>query len=214
MASKTQVCNFALSHLGVGKRITDIDSESSLEADTCNLFYDDALDLVLREFEWPFATKIVTLGLVQENPTDEWAFSYRYPSDCLYLRRILSGRRNDSRQSQTPYRLYQDDAGSLIYTDMADARVEYTVRVTDVDRFPVDFKMSFSYFLASLIAPSIVHGSGDKIITRMLQLASLWVQKSSSKNMNEEREEETPIGEFIESREGYYEDPFLRGPRR
>ena len=89
-SSTTEIANLALGHLGIGKDIANLDTESSQEAKAMRRYYDICRRTVLQEFTWPFATKFVTLGLVEEDPTDaeEWAFSYRYPADCLFLRRL------------------------------------------------------------------------------------------------------------------------------
>src|SRR3990172_6032289 len=131
MASEVDICNMALSHLGNSKEIAILATEKSEEAAACRRFYETARDTVLRDFAWPFATRILSLGLVEEDPNDEWAYAYRYPTDCLLLRRLLSGLRHDNRQSRAPYRVARDDDGLVIYTDLAEAQMEYTVRETD-----------------------------------------------------------------------------------
>ena len=89
------IWNTALSHLGISKEVASVD-ESSAEAKACRRFYDTTIKAVLKDYSWPFASKIATLNLITANPNDEWAYSYRYPSDCLFFRRILSGNRNDT----------------------------------------------------------------------------------------------------------------------
>ena len=105
MASKTEVANMAISNLGTGKEIGNIDTENSQEASACRRFFDIALEAVLRDFAWPFANVTASAGLVDTNPTTEWGFSYRYPTSCLRLIRILSGVRNDTRQSRAPLKI-------------------------------------------------------------------------------------------------------------
>src|SRR3972149_5101754 len=127
MPSKVGIVNIALGHIGVGRAISNLETESSQEAITARLFYDLALETVLRDSPWPFAAKIAVLSLIEEEPNTEWAFSYRYPTDCIMFRRVLSGLRNDSRQSRAPYKLAQDDSGTIIFTDEEDAQAEYTI---------------------------------------------------------------------------------------
>src|SRR4051812_32897245 len=90
------ICNMALGHLAVGKAIGAL-TEASQEARACLRFYEQARDEVLRDFPWPFATTVEALALVAVQPTTEWGYSYRYPLNCLALRRIPSGVRNDTR---------------------------------------------------------------------------------------------------------------------
>ena len=91
MASKTEIGNLALSHIGIGKEVANIETEQSAEASALRRVYDTALRKTLRDFNWPFARVIADLGLIEEDPTDEWDFSYRVPSDCVSFRRIPSG---------------------------------------------------------------------------------------------------------------------------
>ena len=47
MASSTEIANLALSHLGNGTEIADLETERSSEASACRRFYDVALAQVL-----------------------------------------------------------------------------------------------------------------------------------------------------------------------
>lgn len=200
MASKVQICNYAIGHLGIGKQISSLD-ERSQEANSCKQFYDLALEQLLRKFEWPFATKLVTLGLVEEDPNDEWHFSYRYPSDCVEFRRILSGQRRDTFDSKVPYRIAQDVAGRLIYSDSENAQGEYTFFAEDVLQYPVDFTITLSYLLASYIAPQITHGDSFNLGDKMLQRAMAMGEQATAKSANEEASDINPESEFIRARD-------------
>lgn len=90
MLSDLEKANMALLHLGISKSIGSF-TENSNEARALNTFYDTTNEWLLRNYKWPFATGFVNLALVETNPTDEWAYSYRYPTDCLFFRRVLNG---------------------------------------------------------------------------------------------------------------------------
>lgn len=199
--SEIAICNMALSHLGVGKEIANLETETSQEAAACRRFFSVARDNTLRDYPWPFTTKIQALALIETDPNDEWNYSYRYPSDCLRLRRVLSGIRNDNRQTRVPYKIAQDAAGQLIYTDTENAEVEYTIRETDPSRYPSDFVMAFSLRLASYIAPRLTKGDPFKLGDRALQLHQYEVQKAMASAHVEEQQEELPDSEFIRERE-------------
>jgi len=199
-SSKTEICNLALSHLGIGEDIANVDTEQSTEASTMRRFYDIAKDECFRDFNWPFATKFAALALVEEDPTEEWAFSYRYPSDCLRLRRVLSGLRNDNRQSRVPYKIGQDEQGLLIYTDMEDAEVEYTVISDDPSIYPVDFTMALSYKLAVYTAPRLAKGDPFGLAAKSAQAYVLYMNKAAGTALNEQQDEEDTEAEAIRSR--------------
>jgi len=181
--------------------MTNVETERSQEASACRRFYDITLEQVLRDFEWPFATKFQALGLIEEDPTTEWQYSYQYPSDCLMARRILSGIRNDDRQSQVPYRLVNNGNTPIIYTDQEDAELEYTVRATDPQVYPPDFTLALSFLLAYYIAPRITGGDPFKRgeAARAEYLASISSAKASAEN--EEQQEEQPDSEFMRVRD-------------
>lgn len=228
MSSKTNICNLALGHLGVEKEIGNLDTESSVEARSCRRYYDLVRDLVLRDFNWPFARTIIELDLIRENPNSKWGYEYRYPANAIRLIKILNSCninldaaqqlstgsvnrssqlvRQDSRQSIVSYEVAKDEDGQVIWTDRNRIELEYICRVEDVSEFPPDFEMSFSYLLAAHIAPRLT--GGDPFQTRgtafELYVRSLNMAKVNA--YNEEQPDEEIQSEFIRSREGYFHD--------
>lgn len=200
MATKTEISNMAISHLGTGMTIANLETESSEEAEACRTFFDTALDSTLREFDWPFARVFKELSLVKEAPTPEWGFAYRYPSDCKMIRKILSGVRNDTRESQVPYVIAKDAAGRLILADVADPVARYTEAIKDLSLCTSDFVMALSFKLAMYIAPKLTAGDPYKMKQEMQ--ASYLAEISSAKALalNEEKREIPPESEFIRAR--------------
>lgn len=199
--SSTEICNFALLHLGQTKRIANLTTEQSKEAQVFRSFYETVRDLVLRDHTWPFATKIAALALIEEDPNDEWTYSYRYPSDALMIRRVLSGIRNDAKSSRVPYKIAKDSQGLLLFCDLEEAQIEYTEMVTDVSFFPDDFAMSLSYRLAYYAAPAITNGDPFQMQGRMMQMYQTELSKATANSFNEEQPDELPESEFIRFRE-------------
>jgi len=200
MASKVGILNLALGHLGIDGTVANMATESSEEAIAGRMFYDVARDEVLRGFPWPFATRFAILALVEVEPTTEWGYSYRYPSDCLNLHRILSGIRNDTRQSRAPFKIASDTAGQLIYTDEEDAEIEYTAKDDDPSTYPSDFTIALSFYLASLMAPRLTGGDQFKLGDKALKNYVLSVSIAASRASNEDQAEEVPESEFIITR--------------
>lgn len=200
MSSNVEIANLALSHLGHGKEISDLTTDRSQEALVCNRFFSTVRDATLRDFSWPFATKYASLALIEEDPNDEWGFSYRYPSDCLMLRKILSGIRNDTRQSKIPYEIARDDSGFIIYTDQEDAKVKYTVKTEDPSFFTPDFVLALSYRLAAYIAPRLTAGDPYKLGDKAMQMYLAEISNAQALSKDEQQEEEEPEAELIRSR--------------
>lgn len=202
MANKTDICNLALSHLGVSISITDVDVDNTAASNACLEYFDFAVEKTLADSPWPFATKFAVLSEVAErpDPPDEWDFSYRYPADCLNMRRLLSGSRNDSRQSKVPYKIGRDSSGKLIYTDLEDAECEYTMTITDETEFSSGFVMALSAFLAALIVPRVTRGDVFEMARKMYALYDLFLTQEESRQSNEEVRDQLPYSEFERGR--------------
>jgi hypothetical protein len=209
MATKTEIANLALSHLGIGKEIANLDNEKSQEAVTMRRFYEQCRDAVLRDFAWPFATKFAALALVSDPPTEtaEWNFSYRYPAECLMLRRIQTDVRIDTHQSRIVFKIGRDDAGLLIYTDEEEAKVEFTFREEDPGRYPADFILALSFRLAVYAAPRLTGGDPFKLGGRSLQLYMQEISMAQASAGNESVPDLLPDAEQIRAREGEFLPP-------
>lgn len=200
MASKTEIANLAISHLGTAKEISALETERSEEANACKRYFDVARDAVLKDFNWPFATKIFKLSLVQEDPNADWKYAYRYPVDCIHVRRILTGKKNETRQDRIPYKIGKDALGKIIYTDKELAEIEYTERVEDPQFYSADFVMALSFRLASYIAPRLTKGDPFKMKNDMVAQYEAEIEMAKSNSLNEEQVYEDPESELIRVR--------------
>lgn len=200
MATKTEICNLALSNLKIDKEIANIETENSAEANACRRYFDMAIKATLRDFTWPFATKIADLSLVEEDPNDEWGYSYRYPTDCVFFRRILSGTRNDSRDTRVPYRIARDATARIILTDMKSASAEYTEYVSDPTQWPEDFAIAFSFRLSAYIVQRITGGDPFKLKDEAMKSYQIELSLARANSADEEQPEEEPESEFIRAR--------------
>lgn len=199
--SVTDICNMALSHLGIGKEVGNAETDTTEEARCFRRFYEPTRDELLEDFPWPWAMVTADLGLVEEDPTNEWRYSYRYPSNALKLKRIQSGLRNDNPDSRIPYRVTRDDGGKLIYTDMQDAVLEYIFRETDPGRFNPLFVTALSYMMAFKMAPRMTKGDPFKLGSRAFEAGMIWLAKAKASSAGEEVPEREPESELIRSRD-------------
>jgi hypothetical protein len=201
MTLNTELANLAIGHLGSGTTIADLETEQSAEAKACRRFYVLALKQLLSEAPWPFATERASLQLLEEDPNDEWAFSYRYPSNCLQARRIVGITRNPARDEDVSYKIEQDSTGLIIYCDEQDAVLEYTKAITNYNLMPADFKLAFSFLLASYIAPSITAGDPFKLGAAAMGKYEAMMTKSIARTANEVQSDVAPASEAERSRE-------------
>lgn len=200
MSSRSEIANMALSHIGQGNDITDVDSDSSAEAKACRRFLDIAIDNVLRDFDWNFARVYASFNLVATNPTPEWGFAYRLPADCLNFKRIITGFRQTNHDNAMPFRLGTDVTGGLVYTDMPNMQGAYTSRVTNTALFPPDMVIALSYLLASLILTRISSGDPYNIRKLLMQAYQMAIGNARANGANEEQLDKPSESEFIRAR--------------
>ncbi len=200
MNSYVEIANMSLTHLGQGVEIASL-VERSAEAKAINRVFDTARKKCLRDYKWPFATQLGTaLALVTSQPNLEWAYAYRYPANCFFFRRLLSGNRNESPDSEVPYRVGRDGTGLLIYTDLVDATCEYTIDATDPSKYPEDFALALSYLVAFLTAPRLTRGDPFKLRDTMWKLYQLEINNSNVNARNEEQPDALPLDDFTAAR--------------
>jgi hypothetical protein len=226
----TNICNLALARLGITKLIANLQCERSVEANVCRQFYAITITQVLEDYWWTFATKFATLPLVQRHPTREWRFAYGYPADCLKVRRILSHRRTDTRQSRVPFKVVSnpnDTSSNLIYTDWGiqcgewfgsgpcpspspfqgpgpwfAAEIEYTFQNPNSSAYTVDFIMSAALRLAANIGPLITAGDPFQIVNKCMALYQSELAKAQDNSAQEEQVDREPEAEWIRDRMG------------
>jgi hypothetical protein len=161
--SKTDIANMALSNLGSGKEISDLETERSQEASACRRFYDTALTATLRDTDWGFNRKIVSLTRVQDFRTTkvyswEWDFSYQMPAEAIIVRRLGLGNRIDPLDYEVPFEIQVGTSGSLIMTNLESAVAQIGIAVSEVELYPPDFVLAVSMLLSALIAPRLTNG--------------------------------------------------------
>lgn len=208
--SPVEICNLALAHLGVSKPIASL-SERSAEAYAMNLFYLTAVKATFRNMRPPFATDFADLSELSNSsdtghPTTEWDRVYTYPTlgdsaaSVLTVTRILSGDRNDNRQTRASYRIVTNASGKRIYCDEPEAVAELIVYREDVESYPEDFVLALSRHLASLTAPLITKGDPWKREEANMKLYLMAIAAAGSNAFNEEQPDEEVESEFIRGR--------------
>lgn len=194
--NQVQLCNMALTHVKVSRFIQSLD-ENSIEAGVCKLWYDPALEQILEDADWQFATRYVALSLVEGNPNGEWQYAYRYPPDCVKARAIVRasiGRKDDE---PPPFVIASDDSGRLILTDEKDAVLRYTRRITDTGMFSASFANAFACLLASKIANPL---SKSDMYKQVFQMYLDELSVAAAFNKNETRQDEAFEAEWIRDR--------------
>lgn len=179
MASAVDICNLALAHLGDNATVASIDPpEGSAQSEHCARFYPIARDSLLEKHSWGFATKRATLALLSSN-IPEWKYAYAAPKDMLNVLAILADdAANDYSvpipqpysniatvnagqgfYTPAPFSVETLDNGTqVIYTDVENATIRYTGRVTDTTKFSPLFVDALAWLLASYLAGPVIKG--------------------------------------------------------
>lgn len=88
--TKIEICNHALLKIGADTiaslDINQNDQEAVVQsAKLCNIFFNQALEEVLRTYRWNSALKRAELPRLTEAPAFKWQFKYQLPNDCVRI---------------------------------------------------------------------------------------------------------------------------------
>lgn len=165
MASEVDICNLALANMGANANVASISPpEGSVQAQLCARFYPIARDKLLEDHEWSFAERRQYLALYATNPTDSWLYAYALPADCVKPRAVLLPKSTDDTATQDYVESTADDGSKIILTNVEDAVLVYTRRVTDTAKFGALVIDALAWLLTSFLAGPIIKGSeGAKV---------------------------------------------------
>lgn len=176
MASKIDIWNTALSHIGHKAQIADPD-ESSIEASHCRRFYPIALAMVLERFAWSFATRRAQLAEV-DNPVDHWMFAYALPNLCVMPRAVLPPECTDDSLEQDYAVETDEDGDKIVYTNMENAVMRYTALVEDTTKFTPLFVLAVSAELGALLVGPIPKDAKKR--REMQELAMYYTEQGAA----------------------------------
>ena len=197
VTSTTQIANLALSHLGVGIEISDLDTEQSVEAAACRLHYLPTLEALLEPGGWAWAEASATLALVIADPNQEWGYSYRLPVDCLSPLRISTAL-GEMNPDPVPFRRAADASGGLIWTDEAEAVLLYIQHQTNVALFPPLFVIALTWALAENIAEGL--SAKPERAERARQRAEVAISSARAVQGNHSQMQAAPESPFMRAR--------------
>jgi hypothetical protein len=207
MTNKTELANMALGEIP-DTLLTDLDTDSSLQARECRRNFQSVIDCAL-VFPYWWSTKRVALAAVT-NDRDEWQFAYAVPDDCAQLRRLLVTPGSGSyytplvgqtlvtafggltqplggfqdRLQQVPCEVSANTSGTLtIYTDLDAATAEITRNDIDVSVFPPFLVRSCAFDLASRICTALSRADKRPVLEAG---ALLWSQRAQAEALNQE----------------------------
>lgn len=195
--SKVDIWNLALTNCGFASRIAS-ETEGSAESELLASLHDHCVDYVLEDFPWRFAKKRATLALLSITAPTPWTYAYEKPQDCLKIRQIANPSFSNPLPSQrVPYERMTDGTYDIICTDMSEAELIYTARITDTTRFDPSFATALSFYMSTLI---VIPLRGKPDIAQAMQMGyARSVREAAAKSMREGHFTEND-GEFVRSR--------------
>jgi hypothetical protein len=207
MASDVDICNLALGNLGDTATVASIDPpEGSAQAGHCSRFYPIARDALLEMHPWNFATKRVTLALLDVTPPSAWAYAYAVPADAVGLVAVLDAEAGDDYSAAglytpQPYQVETLDDADVIYTNVENAVLRYTGLVTDTTKFSPLFIVGLAMLLTSMLAGPVLKGEVGRSEARAwLKEFQAWYASAAASDANDGRTQTTQQPTWVANR--------------
>jgi hypothetical protein len=212
---QTGLYNTTLGRLGVGQ-VIGAPTENSVPAKTCNRFYEQCRQEVLRAFPWGFALRAEPLALVSGQTFPGWSYVYQYPNGCLNMRAVgdESGLRRvrtlalcgDSSWHETLQQVRQpwqkaikdDGASQVLLSDVPDAWGFFGLDVTNLGAWDIDAKSLLSWRLCMDVGGPLQ--AKRELIDAAEQRYFTWLQSAAANTLNEQRDDERPESPSITCR--------------
>ncbi len=217
------ICNLALSRIGVLTPITSLTSDTSTAGKACKAVYDFVRQRLLRDFPWGWASKYAVLTQVNAVGTRanaEYLYAYAYPTDCLFIRRLIptpttppglpagtapwaTYDREDTNHFPPPFEIGYSSGAQVIFTDLQNASCKYTFDQGDTGPMVAGFDDCFAWGLAVELAMSMANKEDTRQrAEKMFERATML---GAAKAMNEAQNSKpimTPTSEYDRARFG------------
>jgi len=203
--SKTKIYNLTLSALLLAKEVSEVDTDTSNEVRILNTHWDLAYESTLQDLDLDSLSQPITLELIANltNNTDyNWDYVYKYPSKCVFLRRIESSAVTDTRDTHIAKRTGIYNGVNVIFTNEVNAVAECITNDIPITALSPMAAMAVAYSLASMSAPLIV-GKGSQRLRKDLQEAyKIFKGEAQEQDVleNFNYEDESQRSEFVAAR--------------
>jgi len=197
MSTKVEICNLALNNIGV-RSITSV-SELSEAARRCAIVWQPAIDAVLSEHDWNFATKIEALALISGETIPGWDYVYAYPANCLNPLKVLEAEFD----KDSPINDFEIIVAPLthvkaIATNVETAYLRYVSTVSDETLYSPAFVEAVTYKLAGMLAQPLTKNT--QLAISMMNIYNSLIAKAKAQNKNEGTAQPEPTSSYIDAR--------------
>ncbi|MBP2635054.1 MAG: hypothetical protein H6Q72_961 [Firmicutes bacterium] len=201
--TKYDICNIALSNLGITRSISNF-TDNTIEAMLCGRYYDLAKEIALTAYEWKFANIYNSAALtLTEDAHAEYQYVYEYPDDCLKITAVGTAR--DLGVFEYPFEVFaiydeNYDTVKRIGCDIADATASYLVDV-DENAMPAAFVKALSWGIAAEVAYGLT--TSPQMAQYASQMYGVALNQAIHRNFTEGKQtKEMP--RYIRARGGWY----------
>ncbi len=135
------------------------------------------------------------------DPTYDWKYAYRMPTDILQPLRLVDGNRTPIRSNWPVFWVGEDDTSRLLYCNYdTDVVMEYVKVVTDVTKFPVLFTQALAAKLAFYSAPLLVGADPNPVLARTAQVYTVVLSEARAMDVMRNRPDDDADAELIQGR--------------
>lgn len=167
MYNKTKIFNLALAALFLQKKIADADTDTSQETKVLETNWESAFFIGLQELDLDSTSTSKALELISEKPNTFWDYCYKYPTDCAFLRRIVSELVTDDTESFIDKKIQILDGEKVILTNEPQAYIEYIPNTITAEHLTAEAAVFISLKLARMSTPLIV-GKNSQMVIQMI----------------------------------------------
>ena len=161
MASATEIINMALGRIGE-KRINNIETDTTVEAQQARLQYDQTRDALLRSFAWRFASTRKVLVQDTTDPVFGWENQFILPSEFMTLIGVFEANNLPKEFTSHSFQI----EGERILLDQDECSIQFVEKITDTSKFTPLFTEVLVLMLAIKFVMPL---SQDKVLRRELQ---------------------------------------------
>lgn len=194
VARSVEVCNMALSHLGLAR--INAPDEATPAARALDLHYRTVLEALLSRRDWSFAFR--TAAALAQLPNEGggvYRYKYAAPADMLMpyaVSAVAAGSAAYLPSCREPYRWH----GDVLYAGVSPAWLEYHASDSPPDVWHPLFKIAFSRALSAAVAMPLTR---DTVLAdREIKLAELTYHAAAEADANSAPMSYLPEGGAIE----------------
>lgn len=167
MASIVDMCNLGLGLIGDEAVVSSIDPpDGTTQAVHCQRFFPIVRDALLERYAWSFATKRIALAALSTPTTNNWAYEYQLPSDCIKPLAMVPEGAEFLLSCLDEYAKQFKREGDRILANLPDATLIYIYRQDDPTRYTPLFVETLSQRLAARLAGPIIKGKEGRAVAK------------------------------------------------